>query len=155
MKRDFDSVPDEIRDQVRSLIPADVDKCVRYDVKRNPGKYVGVTLKLCQLAKDEDKVCFMPTRRSNIPCHAKMDTECVSQAFVPYAERSAARKEAASIQRLGVGQSVEEKSRGQEVGEEQIQVPPRDHDGWHLSVAAVFQATYRQESPSRVESQVC
>ncbi len=50
-----------------------------YDVKANPRKYV---LKLCWLVEDEAGVCFMPTRRSNVPCSVKMDTEYVAQIFL-------------------------------------------------------------------------
>lgn len=52
---------------------------MRYDLKKNTAKYVGATLRMCQLAGPEGTACFMPTRRSNVPCHVKMDTECVKQ----------------------------------------------------------------------------
>ena len=38
----------------------------------------------------------MPTRRANVPCHVKMDTECIAQLFLSGSDRSTARKNAAS-----------------------------------------------------------
>ena len=39
-------------------------------------------------------VTFMPTRRSNVPCHCKLDTETIAQLFVSYSERVQQRKAA-------------------------------------------------------------
>ena len=38
------------------------------------------------------KPSFMPIRRSNIPCHYKLDTESLCQILIPYKERIEARK---------------------------------------------------------------
>lgn len=32
-------------------------------------------------------VCSLPTRRSSVPCHVKLDTEAVVQSFVACSER--------------------------------------------------------------------
>lgn len=52
----------------------------------------GVLLNLCKLVGNEAKVCFMPTRRSNIPCNIKFDTECISQIFLPHSKCLTARR---------------------------------------------------------------
>ncbi len=38
------------------------------------------------------RLLFLPTRRSNVPCHCKLDTEAVAQLVIPYAERVELRK---------------------------------------------------------------
>lgn len=83
--RDFESLPDSIREKLRSVVPKDVEKCVRYDLK-NTEKYIQATMKLSLLAEPDRRVCFIPTRRSNIPCHTKIDTESMAQIFIPYSE---------------------------------------------------------------------
>ncbi len=36
-------------------------------------------MKICREAGEKWNVCFLPTRRTNIPCHLKFDTEAIAQ----------------------------------------------------------------------------
>lgn len=45
-------------------------------------RYVECTLRICLAMEDDCNICFLPTRRSNVPCHIEIDTEVVSQAFI-------------------------------------------------------------------------
>ena len=47
---------------------------------------------MCQLGGSGYKMGFMPTRRGNVPCCSKFDTEAAAQLFVPYKERVKARE---------------------------------------------------------------
>lgn len=93
MRQDFDSIPVEIREEIWSTLPSHVEKSTRYDLMKSPGKFVGVMMKL---VREEDEVCFIPTRTSNIPCHTKLDTECVAQVFLSRSNCTAARRNSTS-----------------------------------------------------------
>lgn len=49
-------------------------------MKKFPSKYVEATYKMSMAMSDgEDRICFVPLRRSCVPCH--MDTEMLAQIF--------------------------------------------------------------------------
>ena len=50
-------------------------------------------MKLCRLDLDGN-TCFMPIRRSCVPCHVKFDTEVLAQLLIPYGEGMKQRNEA-------------------------------------------------------------
>lgn len=92
---DWNSVPESLRDALRTVLPVGVEKSVYYDLKNSPCKYLNCTLQMCVLMEGKEpgfKPSFMPTRRGNIPCHCKFDTESLSQILIPYKERVDARK---------------------------------------------------------------
>ena len=45
---------------------------MRYQLKKHPEKFFGVSMKLCRLVKEGKELCFFPTRRAN---SLKLDTE--------------------------------------------------------------------------------
>lgn len=85
----WESVPESMRERLREVLPKEVERCVQYDLKKDPSRYVESTLRICLAMGKECKICFLPT-----PRHVKMDTETVAQAFVPYSERIDARRKA-------------------------------------------------------------
>ena len=94
----WNDVPIDLKRKLRDILPADVEKSVAYDVMKNPEKYLNATLSMCRemerVQNVKKKIHFLPTRTSNVPCHAKFDTETMAQMFVPYKERVEARKSA-------------------------------------------------------------
>ena len=89
----YDELPILIKELIIPILPVDVKKCLRYDLKKNPDKYITYAMKLCRL-DENGSTCFMPTRRSCIPCHVKFDMEAIAQMLIPYRERVRQRKEA-------------------------------------------------------------
>ncbi len=77
------------RDLLQGTLPRDIVKNVQYDLKRDPARYV---MKMCNIMGDSCDICFLPTRRSNVPCYCKLDTEDVAQLFILYSERLEMRK---------------------------------------------------------------
>ena len=71
---------------------------VLIDLKSKLQDILPTTLSMCRemerVKNAKKKIHFLPTRTSNIPCHAKFDTETMAQMFVPYKERVEARKSA-------------------------------------------------------------
>ena len=65
--------------ELKDILPTYVKKTVNYDLARDPSRYIRSTLK--RVGKCWGGVCFLPTRRSNIPCHFKVDTETAVQLF--------------------------------------------------------------------------
>ena len=89
----WDEVPSEIVNVLKGVLPLDVKKNVAYDLVRDPSRYIESTLRISRLMGDSGSlVCFMPTRRSNLPCHCKIDTEAAAQIFLSYSERVRERK---------------------------------------------------------------
>lgn len=94
----WDEVPTDLKSKLQNILPADLEKLVAYDLKKNPGKFLNATLRMCQAmelvakGKKKKKRHFLPTRTSNVPCHAKFDTETIAQMLVAYKERTEARK---------------------------------------------------------------
>ncbi len=62
------------------------------DLKKLPEKYVEFTKKICHALGEKGKTCFLPSRRSWVPCHCKVDTEGALEMFTPYSERVKLRK---------------------------------------------------------------
>lgn len=88
-------VPPELKYDLRSILPSEPRKNVAYDLTIDPSRYVESTLRISRLMGDVGNlVTFMPTRRSNVPCHCKLDTETIAQLFVSYSERVQQRKAA-------------------------------------------------------------
>ena len=59
----------EIVKVLKGVLPLDVKKNVAYDLVRDPSRYIESTLRISRLMGDSGSlVCFMPTRRSNLPC---------------------------------------------------------------------------------------
>ena len=87
-------IPTNLELNLREILPGDVERSVAYDLKKNTAKYLEETLKIMWKAvKDGTKrIYFLPTRRSNIPCHQKFDTEAMAQLFISYKERMENRK---------------------------------------------------------------
>ena len=57
--------------------------------------YLNSVLQMCRQLEGDGfgrRLFFMPTRRSNIPCHCKFDTEAMSQIVLSNKERVEARK---------------------------------------------------------------
>ena len=90
----YDDLPANVMQAILPLLPNDVEKCLSYDLKKNSEKYVPFALKLCKLDIAEGGMCFMPTRRSCVPCHVKLDMECLGELLIPWKERTKQRKEA-------------------------------------------------------------
>ena len=68
-------------------------KDINFEVESNPSRYIQSTLLITRkVRKQLGGVCFLPTRRSNIPSHYKLDTEALAQIFLPYSERVKERK---------------------------------------------------------------
>lgn len=89
----WDEVPSDIVGVLKGVLPPDAKKNVAYDLVRDPSRYVESTLRISRLMGDTGSlVCFMPTRRSNLPCHCKIDTEAAAQIFLSYSERVRERK---------------------------------------------------------------
>ena len=91
----WDDIHVNLKSKLQDVLPANVEKLVAYDLKKNLGKYLNATLRMCQAMErgmSRKKTSFLPTRTSNIPCHTKFDTEAISQMLVPYKERTEARK---------------------------------------------------------------
>lgn len=84
---------------MKKVLPSNVVKNVQYDLKRDPARYVSSTKKICDIMGDSCTVSFLPTRRSNVPCHCKLDTEAVAQIFVPNKQRLEMRKVACDRKR--------------------------------------------------------
>lgn len=131
---DWDAVPVSMREQLREVLPKEVDRCVQYDLKKDPSRYV---LKICLGMGKNCKVCFLPglmylvmsrlTRRWQHRPSFPIPRECQ-----PKRTRWTGRH---STNGCGVdGDDL------QEVGEQQILVPPRDHHGWHGCISALFQS---------------
>lgn len=92
---DWDGVPESLRDRLRAILPDSPPKSHYYDLRSRPGRYLNCTLQMCmqmESSKSRFNICFMPTRRSNIPCHCKLDTEALSQILIPSKERTEARR---------------------------------------------------------------
>lgn len=103
----WEGIPESLASIICKVLPKEIDKSVYYDLKANPSKYLNSTLKMCQMAGKQFKMAFMPTRRSNIPCHMKLDTEVIAQLFISSKEKMEAKKnkinpEAASMTGCGV-----------------------------------------------------
>ena len=63
-------------------------KNVNYELESNPSRYVQSMLLIARkVGKQWGGVCFLPTRRSNVPSHCKLDTEALAQIFLSYSER--------------------------------------------------------------------
>lgn len=72
------SIPKDLEKALRAIFPSDVERCMAYDLKKHPEKYLDTTLKMCRKMEGGAKLIgFMPTCRSNVPRHAKFDTEAV------------------------------------------------------------------------------
>ncbi len=58
---------------------------VYFDVKKcpEPEKYVDATRRICKAMGDHCKIHFIPSRRSWVPYHVKLDTETVLKIFTP------------------------------------------------------------------------
>ncbi len=75
------------------FLPQNPEKgSVHYDLKKSPEKYVEFTKKICHALGEKGKTCFLPSRRSWVPCHCKVDTEGALEMFTPYSERVKLRK---------------------------------------------------------------
>lgn len=90
-----------LKSKLLQIIPADIKRSVAYDIKKNTGNYVNAMLKMCRALQTDTgrrrkrrrrRRHFLLTRTSNVPCHAKLDTEAVTQILVPAKERTEARK---------------------------------------------------------------
>ena len=69
-------------------------KSVQYDLKKRPAKYVESTFKICEAIGESCDVCFLPTCKTNILCHCKIDTEAVALLLVSRKEKEELKKEA-------------------------------------------------------------
>jgi hypothetical protein len=121
---------ENLAEALKKVLPPDVVKSVQYDLKRDPARYVSSTFKICEAIGDSCDFCFLPTRRSNIPCHCKLDTEAVSQIFIPHKARKELRKAAGDRKNYNklVWSKILKMSSGQEIEKLQFQVSPRNVD---------------------------
>ena len=78
----WDDISDQLTSIIARVLPREIERSVNCDLAKNPGKYLQSTLRMCQLAGEGYKMGFLPTRRGNVPCHAKFDTESIAQLFV-------------------------------------------------------------------------
>ena len=47
----WDEVPTNLKSGLEEIFPADVERSVAYDLKKNPGKYLNATLKMCRVRR--------------------------------------------------------------------------------------------------------
>ena len=79
---------------LKEVLPANV-KNVNYDLKCDPSRYIQSTLLISRMVGSRwGGICFLPTRRSNVPSHCQIDTEALAQIFIPHSERVMERKSA-------------------------------------------------------------
>jgi len=83
----WENVPHDLACLLKGVLPSDIIKNVYYDLQRDPSRYIKSTFEICKLMENECDFCFLPTRRTNIPCHFKLDTDAVAQLFIPYKQR--------------------------------------------------------------------
>ena len=91
---EWENIPDSLSRQLKAVLPRNIEKNVWYDLKKNPSEYIRSTMKMCREAGEEWNVCFLPTRRNNIPCHLKFDTEAIAQIMLSNKEKVKMRSEA-------------------------------------------------------------
>ena len=83
------------REEMREVLPVNVQNNVAYDLIRDPLRYAESALKISRMVGRAWKgASFLPFRRSSVPCHSKFDTEAIGQLFVPNSQRKRERKEA-------------------------------------------------------------
>lgn len=76
-------VPTDLKSKLQEILPANVERSVAYDLKKNP---LNAMLKMRQAMepvseekrKKIKKKYFLLTRTSNVPCHVKFNTEASS-----------------------------------------------------------------------------
>ena len=96
----WDEVPNNItpklwialKPTLENILPTNIEKSVHYDLEKNPGKYLKPMMLLCQAMLNK-AFSFLHMRTSCVPCHFKLDTECVAQLFMTVKERTSLRKE--------------------------------------------------------------
>ena len=137
----WDEICPSIVSALKDVLPREV-KNVAYDLVRDPSRYMESTLRISRIVgKQWGGVCFLPTRRSNMPHHCKVDIEAIAQFFLPTQRGSGnarLRRGQEGVQQLSVEQSVGKGKGGWKAEELWVQVPPRDLYGQSCSHSSLL-----------------